>query len=175
MSKRACWLCGRTVGGAYTVKDDADRSWCRSCAETTLARAYPGKRGEKGEFKIRKLYACGNTPWDLDPSNAGSVDFYCSPEAAHDDQRCTDSCGIVEFEVVQTRVVRKAKEEKGTPASYRRAREKKFIALADELRKLALKRTKSRDLQRSAFTWALAGIKIAERKSRKAKRVGKRS
>lgn len=117
-----------------------------------------------------KLYACGTIPWEICPSNAGMIEFYNSPEACSDDRPCSDSCGIVEYDVCLSRIVQPGRQERGTPAAVRAAREKKFIALADEISTLVKKRTRSRDLQQSALTWALSSYKLRSRRARHAAR-----
>lgn len=121
-----------------------------------------------------KLYACGTVPWEFVSYNAGPIEFYCSANALRDDQRCTDQCGVLEFEVEQRRVVRRSKIGRCKSAGQLQIEECITVPLADKLVAETLAATKGdSDLAWSALTRALAHFKLESRKKRREKRLKK--
>jgi hypothetical protein len=116
--------------------------------------------------KTIKLYACGTISAEFHPSYVRQLEFYNTPEACSDDRPCTDSCGIVEYELVRRRVVQAPVEDRGIAYDVAEKRSAKSINLAEKIEKFLARSRHDAETKQSAVMRVLGAMKAESRQAR---------
>jgi hypothetical protein len=107
-----------------------------------------------------KLYACTTSvAWELVPENAGSLAFYCSPEALKKDQSCWESCGISEVEISAGKSIIAPKPTPPISAKELEERELVSIPASNQVVDFVESLTDNKELRKEILLRALAVIK----------------